>query len=106
MKFSYLGPQANSRADLGFVITAMWVRNRNPGIPPTEDALLENLLIFEYLWGTLPLSLRPLSYPLSLSTLSPLPSLPLSARSPVLSLDAWHAIVFFLASERASAAQC
>ena len=74
----------------------MWLRNRKLGIPPTEDGLFGNLLIFEYFWGTLPplppppsstltfFCPTPLLYPLlSPFALSPLPSSPPPALSPV-----------------------
>ena len=41
---------AISMSDFGSFIIELVTRNPNLGIPPLEDALFENLLIFDYLY--------------------------------------------------------
>ena len=79
-------PQAISGAGFWCFTIAMCMRNRNLGIPPSDDGLFWNLLIFEYFWvPSLPLPpphspLPSLPYPSFLLSLhsSTLPSLLLS----------------------------
>ena len=47
MAFSYLGAQAISRADFGFFVTAMSMRDRTMGMTSREDGLFLNLSIFD-----------------------------------------------------------
>ena len=49
MKFSYLGPQAISVADFGFLSTAMCVRNQKLGAPPKEGTIFETNQFYQYI---------------------------------------------------------
>ena len=50
MGFCHLAPQAHLQNRFLVFINAMCTTNRNLGIPPTEDGLFGNLLIFQCFW--------------------------------------------------------